>query len=268
MPAKTSQFRSWDDYFIPGTTVLRNKLVTAADPYGTRDAEKLRRYEERATLLRAIELDRKPIEGNFDYAHLKAVHRALFQDVYEWAGQERVGPDRQMSKSGPDVVHFAPGDPAAPTVQYGYYPGVGDQIREAAERQFRKLAADDLLRGRDRVQFVAGLADHWGEINTIHSFREGNTRTQSVFFSQLAREAGYELDVGQFAENAPLREEFVQARFYNQATARTDRLVGVLDKTLTEIEPRSRSLSDRPPTAMERLARRHSRTHSQDEFEM
>lgn len=268
MPAKTSQLRSWDDYFIPGTTVLRNKLVTAADPYGTRDAEKLRKFEERATFLRAIELDKTPVEGNFDYAHLKAVHRTLFQDVYEWAGQERVGPDRQMSKSGPDVVHFAPGDPAAPTVQYGYYPGVGDQIREAAERQFRKLASDDLLRGRGREQFVAGLADHWGEINTIHSFREGNTRTQSVFFSQLAHQAGYQLAVGQFAEHAPLRTEFVQARFYNQATAKTDRLATVLDKALTEIEPPSRSLTDRPPTAMERLARRRSRRHPEGEFEI
>ncbi|NMM92096.1 cell filamentation protein Fic [Rhodococcus sp. SRB_17] len=268
MPAKTSQFRSWDDYFIPGTTVLRNKLVTAAEPYGTRDAEKLRRYEERAALLRMTELNKTPIVGKFDYDHFKATHKALFQDVYEWAGQERIGPDRPMTKSGPDVVHFAPGDPNAPFVNYGYYPGVGDQIREAAEKQFRKLAADDLLRGRDREKFVTGLADHWGEVNTIHSAREGNTRTQFVFFSELSRQAGYELDIAQFSENAPLRTEFVQARFYNQATAKTDRLEAVLDKALTEIELPPRSLPDRPLTAMERLARRRSRTHSQDEFEM
>ncbi|MDI9916829.1 hypothetical protein [Rhodococcus sp. IEGM 1379] len=57
-----------------------------------------------------------------DYDHLKAVHKALFADVYEWAGQERTGPLSQMSKSGPDVVNFAPGDPNAPMVNYGYYP--------------------------------------------------------------------------------------------------------------------------------------------------
>ncbi|WP_144440124.1 Fic family protein [Rhodococcus erythropolis] len=48
------------------------------------------------------------------------------------------------------------------------------------------------MRGRDREEFVVGLAEHWGEINSIHSFREGNTRTQFVFFSELARHAGYE----------------------------------------------------------------------------
>lgn len=69
---------------------------------------------------------------------------------------------------------------------------------------------------------------------SIHSFREGNTRTQFVFFSELARHAGYELDITQFAENRPLREEFVHARFYNQSTTRTDRLEAALDKALTE----------------------------------
>jgi hypothetical protein len=33
---------------------------------------------------------------------------------------------------------------------------VGDPIREAAERQFRKLVAENLGRGRGRTEFVAG----------------------------------------------------------------------------------------------------------------
>ncbi|MCD2135886.1 Fic family protein [Rhodococcus qingshengii] len=265
MPAKTSQFRSWDDYYIPGTTVLRNKLVSAAEPYGTTDAEKLRRFEERAAHIRMGELHQRPLVGKFDYDHLKAIHKALFADVYEWAGQERTGPLSQMSKSGPDVVNFAPGDPQAPMVNYGYYPAPA--IDDAANLQFRRLAKQDLLRGRERGEFVAGLAEHWGEINTIHSFREGNTRTQFVFFSELSRQAGYELDISQFAENAPLRTEFVQARFYNQSTTRTDRLEAVLDKALTESEPPARSLSTPKLTAIQRLAQRHARQCTDTELE-
>ncbi|WP_256520741.1 Fic family protein [Rhodococcus qingshengii] len=93
------------------------------------------------------------------------------------------------------------------------------------------------MRGRDREEFVVGLAEHWGEINSIHSFREGNTRTQFVFFSELARHAGYELDIMQFAENGPLREEFVHARFYNQSTTRTDRLEEALNKAFAGTQP-------------------------------
>ena len=232
MPPKTSQFRSWDDYYIPGTTVLRNKLTSTAEPYGTTDPDKLRSYEEAATHIRMGELARTPVSGKFDYNHLKAIHRTLFQDVYDWAGEERTGPLNQMSKSGPDVVNYPPGDPHAPTVNYGYYPAPA--IADAANLQFRRLAKQDLLRGRDREEFLSGLAEHWGEINTIHSFREGNTRTQFVFFSELSRQAGYELDIAQFAENALLRTEFVHARFYNQSTTRTDRLEAVLNKALTE----------------------------------
>lgn len=91
-----------------------------------------------------------------------------------------------------------------------------------------------------------------------------NTRTQFVFFSELSRQAGYELDVTQFAENAPLRTEFVQARFYNQSTMRTDRLETVLGKALTEIEPPSPS--NRQLTTMERLARRSARQHPEDKL--
>ena len=36
-------------------------------------------------------------EGQFDLAHLKAIHRHLFQDVYDWAGQVRTV---EISKNG------------------------------------------------------------------------------------------------------------------------------------------------------------------------
>lgn len=83
MAPTTPQFRSWDDYYIPGTTVLRNKLVSATEPHGTADPDKLRVYEEQAALIRMAEVMRHPISGAFDYNHLKAIHKALFQDVYE-----------------------------------------------------------------------------------------------------------------------------------------------------------------------------------------
>ncbi|MGL5830032.1 MAG: Fic/DOC family protein, partial [Angustibacter sp.] len=41
---------------------------------------------------------------------------------------------------------------------------------------------------------IARLAEHWGEVNVVHAFREGNTRSQVAFFTQLCAEAGYILD--------------------------------------------------------------------------
>lgn len=215
----TARFRSWDDYYIPGTIVLRNKFVTPDMPYGQTDQAILTRLEEAASFQRLVELARDPIQGRFDYAHFKAIHRFVFQDVYEWAGQERVGPvGGFMSKDG-----------------HAYY-GAGPHLTTDAHKQFEVLRNRKLLRDLPRAQFVIGLAEIWGELNVIHSFREGNTRTQFVFFSQLAEQAGWQLDSTRFAPGQPLRNEFVAARFHSQDSGDNTSLATVLDQGITATE--------------------------------
>ncbi|MGL5406832.1 MAG: Fic/DOC family protein [Propionibacteriaceae bacterium] len=175
----------------------------------------LRKLEELHVGARMLELFESPIVGNFDYAHMKAIHKYLFQDVYEWAGQERTAPSTWMTKDG-----------------HAYYPA-GVVLTQAAEIEYAKLADKDFLRGLDRPEFVGELAESWGEINVVHSFREGNTRSQFVFFEQLCVKAGYSLDMSAFAPSAPLRDEFVQARFHGQDTGNNSRLAEVLDKGLS-----------------------------------
>lgn len=229
-------FRTWEDYFIPGTSVLRNKFITPGNPYGEPDPDKLRVLEELRSGLRINELNEHPIEGNFDYAHMKAIHHHIFQDVYEWAGQERVAPlGTFMVKSGPDVVHYPLGDPTAPQMSYQYYPA-GPALGQAANEQYRRLSKMNLLRGLDHETFVTELAEIWGELNVIHSFREGNTRTQFVFFSQLSEQAGWKLDPALFAPGTPGRDEFVAARFYSQATGSNQRLAAALRPAIVSLE--------------------------------
>ena len=194
----------WESYFIPGTKVLKNRL-------GLDDAEELRILEEKFVFLRIAELDSAPVEGAFDYAHFKAIHRRLFQDVYEWAGEERTAPTGQfMIKAG-----------------HAYYPA-GPEMTKAAEKLFAGLAKDDFLRGREIDEFVAKLAELWGELNVVHSFREGNTRTQTVFFDSLATAAGYQLDVERLASDSRVRAEFIAARFHSQDTGDNAQLEEVL----------------------------------------
>ena len=45
-----------------------------------------------------------------------------------------------------------------------------------------------------RERFVKELADLYHRINMLHPFREGNGRTQRLFFTLLIRRAGYEID--------------------------------------------------------------------------
>jgi cell filamentation protein len=217
MPRRPT-FRTWDDYFIPGTTVLRNKFRGPGKPHGETDADELRVAEEALARMRAAELNRQAVVGDFDYPHMKAIHRHIFQDVYDWAGEERVAPIGSfMTKDG-----------------HSYYPA-GPSLTEAAEAQYRQLADKDLLRGLEQREFVHELAESWGELNVIHSFREGNTRTQFVFFSQLAEQAGYRIESSRFAVGLPLREQFVEARFHSQDTGSNARLEEVLGRAVVPL---------------------------------
>lgn len=71
-----------DPYADPETGVLINLA-------GIKDATALEAFEGEMSILRQIELSEEPIPPAFDYAHLLAIHRHLFQDVYPWAGQPR-----------------------------------------------------------------------------------------------------------------------------------------------------------------------------------
>ncbi|MDP3653532.1 MAG: Fic family protein [Rhodoferax sp.] len=77
-----SRYDGSDSYAYPGTEVLRNK----AD---IRDQIALDAFEADATAVRMLELIDNPVQGVFDFQHLCAIHRHLFQDVYHWAGEMR-----------------------------------------------------------------------------------------------------------------------------------------------------------------------------------
>ena len=115
---------------------------------------------------------------------------------------------------------------------HAYYPA-GPELTEAAEKQYARLAQKNFLREFEHRQFVDELAEIWGELNVVHSFREGNTRTQFVFFPQLAQQAGYRLDTQQFAPESLLREEFIKARFHSQDTGSNNHLAEVLRQGVT-----------------------------------
>ena len=228
--------RSWDDYYIPGTQTLRNRFVVPGEPsqtpYGVADPIKAEQLTEWASHFRLVQLHGQPILGNFDRAQMEAIHAHLFQDVYNWAGQPRTAPDGPMSKAG----HL-------------YYPG-DKSMTERLDHLYGMLRDDDHLRGLDLKGFPKALGAYWANINTAHEFREGNTRSQFVFFSGLCDQAGYSLDTAMFKPGNPLRDQFVAARFKAQDTGRSSDLAKVLAKGIqpkTEVEPSLARMSDWSP---------------------
>ncbi|MBE5900185.1 MAG: hypothetical protein E7279_11425 [Lachnospiraceae bacterium] len=71
-----------DPYLYEGTDVLRNLL-------GIKDRNLLEEAESGYVTYRLKEIALNPLLGNYDYAHLLKMHKYIFQDMYDWAGQQR-----------------------------------------------------------------------------------------------------------------------------------------------------------------------------------
>jgi cell filamentation protein len=159
-------YQSDDPYCYPGTKVLINKLNIT-------DAEQLFHAERRLTSLRLAELSDNPAKGRFNFEHLCAIHRHIFGDIYDWAGEIRKG--EFLIK---DKTIFC----------------LGRHIDSYANGIFTDLSKANKLRGLKKEEFIDQLAYFMGEVNSLHPFREGNGRVAREFFRQLAHNAGYDLD--------------------------------------------------------------------------
>ncbi len=63
-----------------------DKELIASNLLGATNLKELYRKERLLTHTKMLLLQENPIVGNLDYAHLKAIHKFLFAEVYSWAG--------------------------------------------------------------------------------------------------------------------------------------------------------------------------------------
>ena len=161
-----------------------DKFLIKTNKIGAKSLDELFRKERMITNKKALELGKNPIKGNFNYQHLKDIHKALFEDVYTWAGQDRMqmGLKEKFAKYAPNgaIINFVP----------------GKELDKYSKIIFDELAKNNYLKNsKDLNHFAKNLAKFMGEINALHPFREGNGRTQRIFLNELAKNAGYKLDL-------------------------------------------------------------------------
>lgn len=154
------------DYcYPPDYTVLRNRL-------DIRDAPALEAAERELVAHRILE----PVPaGDFDLAHLKAIHQHLFQDVYAWAGEVC-------------TVEIAKGESRFQPRRF---------IETGMADIHRRIVAAGYFAGLGPDEFAGGAGPVLGDINHVHPFREGNGRMQLQYLKQLAARAGHVLDLTQ-----------------------------------------------------------------------
>lgn len=151
-----------DKYCYPGSNVLKNLLNITS-------SKDLFNAEVELTTIRLQELQRNPIKGNYDFEHLKKIHKYIFQDIYSWAGQER-------------TVEIGKGNLFC-TVAC---------IQSYADSVFSKYFAQCNSSKDDFEKFIKVFSENYGDLNALHPFREGNGRSQREFARIVCLECGYD----------------------------------------------------------------------------
>lgn len=153
-------------YWYENTRVLKNKL-------GLKNEKALEKAERFITDQRQMQLELNPIIGKFDFEHLKKIHKKIFGDLYEFAGEIR----RVNMSKGTSPEFCRP-----------------EYIEEQGNFIFRKLQKENYYLKIEREEFINRLAELIGDLIALHPFREGNGRTIREFIRNLCEYLGYDID--------------------------------------------------------------------------
>lgn len=163
--------QSSDPYIAPETGILRNLV-------GAKNLAEL--HEREANISAVGELLTDTISRTNDFVELSAIHKTLFGPVYDWAGKKR-------------TVNIRRGN--------GDYFLDYSNLDTGLNFVFSSLAERNNLVGLKRDDFIQQITYFYEQLNYVHPFREGNGRAQRLFWTRVARDAGYRIDWSQVIGN-------------------------------------------------------------------
>ena len=158
----------------------------------------------------------------------KAIHRHLFGELYEWAGELRrvnilIGV--QQKDGSVKGSHYMPFSRIEGGLSYAF-----DEIRKDLPKLKAEARKPPVLRSPSAVANI--LARHAEMLIHAHPFRDGNGRSTRAQLANAAREAGFTLD-----ESKIDRETWMQgSREMHMNPEHTDTLAASLFPALTADE--------------------------------
>ncbi len=161
-----------DPYVYKGTSVLINKL-------NIKDEKALDQAETAYAIFAIDELKKSDFTFNSIFDGLK-IHKAIFSDIYEWAGQPRTidifKGEQLLGGKSIDYVFASYINQALTDLQ-----------KEFETVDWKNMAAEEKI---EKVCYF--VSEFWH----IHPFREGNTRTSAMMLYFLIKKAGLHVNIG------------------------------------------------------------------------
>lgn len=143
-------------------------------------------------------LEKNNFELSVDY--YKYIHKFLFQDVYEFAGEFR---DIDFSKHEKILNNDS--------VAYGDHNTLDKSLEYDISLEKTKIYNEMNI-----VEVINNITKFSSSIWQIHPFREGNTRTTAIFIEKYLISLGYKVDSRLFKDKAIyFRNALVRSNYFN-----------------------------------------------------
>ena len=143
-------------------------------------------------------LNENKFELSVDY--LKYVHKFLFQDVYEFAGEFRkVDFSKHEKILNNDSVAYGDFNTLKESLEY--------DISLEKEKDYKEMSI---------VEVINNITKFSSSIWQVHPFREGNTRTTAIFIEKYLISLGYNVDNTLFKDKSVyFRNALVRSNYFN-----------------------------------------------------
>lgn len=154
--------------------------------FGIEDPEELKLKEAEVCMSKLINIE-SVFSTKFDKDYFKAIHRHIFEDVFDWAGEYRTVPMIKIEEveiPGQSLIYPAPED-----------------IDKLLEQKINELNNVDWTRFTNRQDLALEFAKKIAAIWKVHPFRDGNTRTTLCYADMYARVKGFPFDMGMLVQN-------------------------------------------------------------------
>ena len=147
-------------------------------------------------IMELLEIDN--FELSVDY--IKYIHKYLFQDVYEFAGEFR-------------KIDFSKHEKILNNDSVAY--GDSKTLKESLEYDI-SLELEKDYKNMNIVEVINNITKFSSSIWQVHPFREGNTRTVAVFIEKYLTHLGYKVDNTLFKNKSVYyRNALVRSNYFN-----------------------------------------------------
>ena len=165
-----------DPYILEDGT-LKNLL-------GITDYKELKQAETDIGYAKLINAHEEVIE-KCDENLLKKIHKHIFEDIFEWAGEYRTVPIEKEEIVIPML-----------SLQYAMPKDIPAKLEKSMNEinayNWKKMNLEEITE-----KFTDCLAKIW----RVHPFRDGNTRTTLAFANIFAKQHGFEMDMSTMLEH-------------------------------------------------------------------